>query len=245
MSYFKQFPSSLYTFANGERASVQNLSAYVEIIDEIKTNSSYYHNYYIRNGDRADNVSYELYESPLLHWTFFMMNDHLREFGWPLDHIEIVKKAKKDFPFTTLSTEDVIPASFTVGSIIKSMQSSDNNPSNAEGKIVSYDLDLGHIVIEPIDNKTFKSTDIVNVVGQTDTVQLKAVEPQYLSAHHYLHEDHMYTNKSDLPDQSTYVEVTNLDFYTQKNEENRQIIVLKSSSINRVVQLFKEAIRTQ
>jgi hypothetical protein len=245
MSYFQRFPSSVYTFANGERAAIQNISVYAEILDEIKTNSSFYKNYYIRNGDRSDNVSYELYDNPLLHWTFFMMNDHLREKGWPLDHIEIVNKAKKDFPYITLSTEDIIPSTFVVGSTVVASQSADGNPSGATGKLISYDLDLKQLVIETTSVTSFKSTDIVNVQGFVDSVQLTSVELQYLSAHHYLHEDELYRNKSDLPDQLTYVEVTNLDFYNQKNEDLRQIVVIKPTAMNRVVQLFREAISTQ
>lgn len=242
MSYFKHFPSSLYEFANGEEAVMQNISLYVEVIDEVKTNGAFYQDYYIRNGDRSDNVSFNLYQNPRLHWTFYLMNDHLREQGWPLDHVEIVEKAKKDFPYITLTTEDSITSSFDVGVTVEATQSSDGSPSNATGVIRSVNLDLGQLVIETTDR--FKSTDIITAQQTMDQVQLVSVEDQYLSAHHYVQDGELYTNKLDLsPD--PYVEVTNLEFYVQENDKLRNIIVLKPNGMNRIVSLFKEAIKAQ
>jgi len=242
MSYFKKFPTSLYTFANNEQAVMQNISVYAEVLDEVKTNSSFYKNYYIRNGDRADNLAFSLYENPTLHWTFYMMNDSLREQGWPLDHVEIVNKAKKDFPHIALTTEDLIPSSFGVGVTVEATQSSDGSPSHATGVILSVDLDLGQLVIETTSQENFKSTDIITAQQTMDQLQLVSVEDQYLAAHHYVQDGELYTNKLDLsPD--PYIEVTNLEFYIQENDKLRNIVVLKPNSVNKVVRLFREAIK--
>ena len=236
MSYFDKFPSSLYTFANGEQGVMQNISAYAEILDEVKTNSAFYRDYYIRNGDRPDNVAFSLYENPTLHWTLFMMNDHLREQGWPLDHVEIVEKAKKDFPYITLTTEDSIIEDFPVGSTVT------GNTSAATGTIVSRDLDLGQLVIETTNQYSFQSDELLNAQDSFEQLQLVAAENQYLAAHHYLQDGEIYTNKLDLTDSVTYVEVTNLEFYIQENDKLRQIVVLKPSSVNKIVQMFRKAI---
>lgn len=286
MSYFKHFPSSLYEFANGEEAVIQNISLYVEVIDEVKTNGAFYQDYYIRNGDRSDNVSFNLYQNPRLHWTFYLMNDHLREQGWPLDHVEIVEKAKKDFPYITLTTEDSITGSFDVGVTVEATQSSDGSPSLATGVIRSVNLDLGQLVIETTSSENFKATDIVTAQQTMDQLQLVSVENQYLAAHHYVYgqefyvarneiqisgpfftfdeaeekrltypdysslrviktaSDDIFTNVNDI-NRSIAVEVTNLDYYIQENDKLRNIIVLKPSGMNRIVSLFKEAIKAQ
>lgn len=196
MSYFKNFPTSLYTFVNNEQAVMQNISVYAEVLDEVKTNSAFYKNYYIRNGDRADNLAFSLYENPTLHWTFYMMNDNLREQGWPLDHVEIVEKAKKDFPYITLTTEDSITSSFEVGVTVEATQSSDGSPSFATGVIQSVNLDLGQLVIETTDN--FKSTDIVTAQQTMDQLQLVSVENQYLAAHHYVYGQEFYVVRNEI-----------------------------------------------
>ena len=116
------------------------------------------------------------------------------------------------------------------------------NTSAATGTIVSRDLDLGQLVIETTNQYSFQSDELLNAQDSFEQLQLVAAENQYLAAHHYLQDGEIYTNKLDLTDGVTYVEVTNLEFYIQENDKLRQIVVLKPSSVNRVVQLFREAI---
>ena len=244
MSYFKKFSSTLYTFDNGEKGVMQNLSSYVEILDEVKVNSSFYKNYYIRNGERPDNVAFSLYENQKLHWTLYLMNNHLREQGWPLDHTEVVEKAKRDLPYLTLSTNDLIVDDFAIGSTVQSNNASNGDPSFATGTIISRNLDLGQLVIETTSTVSFKVTDIVTAQDSSEQLQLVSIEPQYLSARHYLQDGEIYTNKLDLSAEP-YVEVTNLEFYVQENDKLRGIVVLNPQSVNRVVQMFREAISQQ
>ena len=165
-----------------------------------------------------------------------MMNDHLREQGWPLDHVEIVEKAKKDFPYITLTTEESIIEDFAVGSTVT------GNTSAATGTIISRDLDLGQLVIETTNQYSFQSDELLNAQDSFEQLQLVAAEEQYLAAHHYLQDGEIYTNKLDLVDDDTYVEVTNLEFYIQENDKLRQIVILKPSSVNKVVQMFRKSI---
>lgn len=239
MAYFKKFPSSLYMFANGEEGVMQNLASYVEILDDVKTNGAFYKDYYIRNGDRADNVAFNLYANPRLHWTFYLMNDHLREQGWPLDHVDIVEKAKTDFPHYTVTTEEDIANIFQVGDSVLGYT------SNAEGTIVSRNLDLGQLVIKITNNKSFQVGELLKLVGSPNQVVLSGASPEYLAARHYLQNDEIVTNVEDLVDDGTAVEVTNLEFYIRENDKLRQIIVLKPSAVNQVVRLFREAISAQ
>jgi len=244
MSYFNNFSSTLYTFDNGEKGVMQNLSSYAEILDEIKLNSSFYRNYYIRNGERPDNVAFTLYENPQLHGTLYLMNNHLREQGWPLDYTEIVEKAKRDLPYLTLSTNDLIVDDFSVGSTVQANNASNGDPSYATGTIISRNLDLGQLVIETTGTPSFNTTDIITAQDSSEQLQLVSVESQYLSTHHYLQDGEIYTNKLDLSTEP-YVEVTNLEFYEEENEKLRGIIVIKPQSVNKVVQMFRRAIRQQ
>lgn len=239
MAYFKNFNTTLYAFANGERGVMQNLSSYAEILDDVKTNGAFYKDYYIRGSDRPDNVAFALYENPTLHWTFYLMNDHLREQGWPLDHVDIVEKAKADFPHYTVTTEEDIANIFQVGDSVLGYT------SNAEGTIVSRNLDLGQLVIKITNNKSFQVGELLKLVGSPNQVVLSGASPEYLAARHYLQNDEIVTNVADLVDDGTAVEVTNLEFYIRENDKLRQIIVLKPSSVNKVVRLFNEAIGDQ
>lgn len=234
MSYFRKFPTQLYQFANGDRAIMQNLSAYVDIIDQVKENSAFYIDYYIRDGDRPDNVAYTLYENPQLHWTFFIMNDSIREKGWPLTREAIVKKAIEDHPNTTLNTRDDIDT-FLKDSIVESS-------SGAKGRVVRIDTGLGQIVIDVLEGK-FSTDDIVSNGSQN--VTLLSVEAEYLSTRFYKNSDGEkidYRTKDGW--NTTGHPVTHIDHYTKENESLRQIRVIQPRSITAVVGMFNKAIQS-
>ena len=80
--YFQNFPTVAYKFGDNEAPVLfNNLSAYVDIVDQIKDNVAFYNKYTIQAGDRPDTLSYKLYDTVDYYWTFFLMNDHLRISG--------------------------------------------------------------------------------------------------------------------------------------------------------------------
>lgn len=239
MAYFKDFPKELYRFANGDKAVMQNLAVYIDIVDQLKENSSFYQNYFIQDGDRPDNVAHRLYKNSSLYWTFFIMNDDLRGQGWPLSKRAIVDKAMEDFPNITLETRDDIDM-FSKGMTVESA-------SGASGKIVRTDTSLGQVIIESTSELQFGPDDVITdysgVVTQTATIL--GVQNEYLSAYHYVDVDGEsvdYRTKDGW--NSTALKVTNLDYYQMENESRRQIRVIKPSSINLVSSMFKRAVRS-
>ena len=74
--YFRRFPMIYYNFGDNEANTIfPNITAYVDIIDQVKQEVSFYDKYTILDGDRPDTVSQILYDTPDFHWTFFAMND--------------------------------------------------------------------------------------------------------------------------------------------------------------------------
>ena len=89
MKYFKDFQDIFYNFGNEARPTlVQNISRYVDVIDQIKDDISFLTFYNIQEGYRPDQVSVQLYDTPLYYWTFYLLNDNIRQQGWPLTNIE-------------------------------------------------------------------------------------------------------------------------------------------------------------
>ena len=102
-TYFKNFPLTDYNFGlNIPSVRFQNLSAYVDVIDQIKDNLSFYTYHNIQEGDRPDQVSQQLYGSTDFYWTFFLLNSTLREQGWPLSYDTLLKLINKQFPNTVV-----------------------------------------------------------------------------------------------------------------------------------------------
>lgn len=239
MSYFRNFPKEFYQFANGDTALMQNLSLYVEIIDQVKENSAFYQDFYVRDGERPDNVSNRLYSNPTLHWTFYLMNNHIREQGWPLTQTAIIEKAKEDFPNVTLNTQDDIDMFSKVTTVV--------SQSGATARLVRIDTSMGQVVVDPIGDSEFVEGDTISdldgVVPQTAT--LLSVESEYLSAHHYVDSE---GNLTDYRTKSGWnaglFEMTNLEYYQKQNEELRQIRAIKPSSIAAVTSMFARAAKS-
>lgn len=237
MSYFRDFPIEVYQFANGDDALMQNLSLHVEVIDQLKENTSFYEDYYIRDGDRPDTVAYSLYKNPNLHWSFYLMNDSIKERGWPLTRQSLENKIKSDFSGITLTTHNDIHM-FSKDMVVESV-------SGATGKVSRIDTSLGHIVIESTSEVQFESGDVVTDSSQSYTVTLISVQDEYLSVHHYVDETGSivdYRTKDGW--NNTLYEITNLDHYQDQNESLRQIRVIKPSSIIAVVSMFNRAVRS-
>lgn len=158
MSYFTNYPTVNYRFGNESTAvAVQDIGAYIDLIDRVKDDISFYQEYNLRDGDRPDQVSNDLYGSPDYHWTFYLLNDDIKERGWPLTRSRISDKAKEEYPNIVLTTRANIAEQFLVGSNIE------GQASGVTGKILRRRPDMGQIIVEktPAD-RVFTGTPTIN-----------------------------------------------------------------------------------
>ena len=106
--YFREFPVVDYRFGDETTTTrFQHLGTYVDVIDQVKDYSVYYNTYNILNGERPEQVSYKLYGSPNYYWTFYLLNDHLRQSGWPVRDADLFTKIQKYYPNTVITTSAV------------------------------------------------------------------------------------------------------------------------------------------
>ena len=62
----------------------QDISIFAEVVDQVKNDITFLNSFTIQEGFRPDQVSQILYDTPLHYWTFYLINDNIREQGWPL-----------------------------------------------------------------------------------------------------------------------------------------------------------------
>jgi len=164
MAYFKNFPLVDYTFGDEINTSLfQDISTYIDLIDQVANDASYYEYYNILDNDRPDIVSYKLYGTTRYYWTLFLLNESLRTRGWPLTSKEMEEKASKLYPNTVLTTEEEMHDYFQIGQTVVSidddvisisdLQSGITNGTiwktyDGRGTVISRNLDLGQIVIQ-------------------------------------------------------------------------------------------------
>ena len=167
-NFFEKFPKIAYRFGNNESpVEFQNLSVYIDAIDQVKEYASFYQNYQIKSGERPDHVSHILYDNANYGWTFWLMNDHLRESGWPMDNSQVYVKAQEFYPNVALRTTgvtfDIIngdnkplcaSVNFVEGGylwfteITQLINPLATNPKEQIGKIMRIDQDLGLMHVE-------------------------------------------------------------------------------------------------
>ena len=132
MLYFEEFENITYNFGDEvDPVIFQNISIYADVVDTIKNSISFLNVHTIQEGFRPDQVSLQIYGTPLYYWTFYLVNDDIREQGWPLPRYELEEYVHKAFPNTTLTTRDAnLATKFKVGQTIS------GGTSSASGKII-------------------------------------------------------------------------------------------------------------
>jgi len=241
MTFFSSFPTIEYKFGDEDTTDLfRNLSIYSTVVDQIKNENSLYQDYQIIENQRPDQVSFILYNNPNFHWTFFLMNDNLREQGWPLTNLELLNFATRKFPNKVLNTTSSL-ISFT--SFFKTGDTVTGRSSGATATILRRDLDLGKLVISNITG-AFVAGENIETSGTTELVDVSSVVDEHLSVHHYENSGvivDVLSNGVPSPGASD-VEKTILDELNSKNDNLRRIRIIKRDKINQVVSSFKKAV---
>ena len=73
MQYFDIFDNVFYKFGDEvDTVLFPNLSIYSAVVDEIKDGITFLNKFQIQEGFRPDQVSIQLYGTPMNYWTFYL-----------------------------------------------------------------------------------------------------------------------------------------------------------------------------
>ena len=243
-NYFKNFGFAEYRFGNNTDIDlVQNITKYVDLIDQIRNNISFTEKYNILSGDRPDVVSHKLYGTMDYYWTFYLMNEHVRLSGWPLNNDEILDQVKSKYPNRVLTTTSEIGALFPVGQVIEGQSSS------AIGEIVKRNLDLGQLFVKLTQGTSFTAGETISYVdtsatgSPTRTLSITGETEQYNAVHHY--EDNGVQVDID-PFSGPGVSLTPItyrDRLESRNDALKEIVVIRPSEITTIVSEFQRFLK--
>ena len=232
--FFRNFPVIGYDFGNETNPALfQDISAYIKVIDEIKDDIAFYSTVHIQDYDRPDNFSFKLYGTTEFYWTFYYLNDDIRESGWPLPQQDLLPKAKLDYPHRSVITTADISKTFLPGHTVTGAL------SGSTGTVIKRYLDLGQIIIDSPNNFNAGEniTPSINGVAQTaDIVVVTSDVEQYNSVHHYEDGSKEYVDiglvpsgngAADYPSASGKTPITYFDRILAKNDSLREIKCLK------------------
>jgi hypothetical protein len=239
-NYFQYFPRSFYRFGDETRSDVfQNITIYADVIDQVKDNTTIYTDYYIQDNERPDQASFNIYGNTNFHWTFYLMNNKLREQGWPLSRSNVLRYAQKKYPNKTITTRTGLTS---LTGFFKTGDTIEGRTSGATAKIDHRHLDLGQLVIN-VTSGTFQAGELLQMSGTSDTVSVHSVSDEYLSAHHYEDASKVITDIDPTVGPGALLnEVTYLDRAHSENDNLKQIRIIKPSLITDVVNSFREAV---
>ena len=240
MSYFNKMRSISYTFGNEPYPTViEDLSTYVDILDQIKDNVNFYNYYEILEGDRPDVLSQKIYGASDLHWTFFLLNDNLREQGWPLSILDLDRVIKHNFPDFVLTTTANLTGIFLPGQSIKGLSSGET------AVIDRRRIGFGQLIING-NNKLFVPNEtIISTVGTAvQNVQITGAVNEYNAIAYYINDnDEQVDIDPSVGESAIYTPVTYYEHYQKQNRELRRIKVIKPSAINNVLKIYYQALR--
>lgn len=238
-SYFTNFKKILYLFGDEiTPVAFQDLSKYVPLIDEIADEISAYIEYEIQDFERPDSLSHRLYGNSEYDWTFYLMNDSLRERGWPLSKQDLYKAAKeKYFPDWTIDLQLATADSAALyGNLF---------PVGQKVKLGSYDmivksknLQIGTLTLQSpyySADSDFTSQQILHFADDTHR-EIRTIR-EINGVRHYVNDsdneiDYFFTSETPIP-------ITNVEWLEQKNDELKRIRVIRKDSIEMVVGKFK------
>lgn len=248
MHFFKEFPKASYIFGNqldvgGAQVTTelfQDISRYSEVIDQVKDNVAFHEKYYILENDRPDQVSFDLYGTTIYHWTFFLMNDHLRTSGWPLTNAQLEAQAKKDFPHKFIICREDLTGKFIPGQVARGLR------SGATGEIQRRYLDIGSIVIDAnLPFQTGEAAANVGAASSTASVTVVSTGEEWLGPHHYEDGNGNHVDIDPLIGPGAQLtEITNYDRYIKRNDSLKEITVIKPDLIGEIVSSFHRAIKS-
>lgn len=237
--YFRNFPLVEYDInGDGETRTMIDLTAFSAFdFDRLDEATSYTY-YNVEDGDRPDNVSFALYGTPDYHWTFFLLNPHLRNYydHWPKGSRGVLDMVKIKYPYIAgiFDTNQDLAGKFNIGEIVTGQQ------STAAGYVrAKYPTD-GYIVIEPFTG-TFREEGEA-ILGSTteDTLDCNAWVPQYLAPHHHIND---LTGDPTEPGLNGTTPITFYEWEVEQNNENSKLKVIKPELIRSVVSEFVREMR--
>ena len=83
--YFDNFPIIRYGSTDGTIKNVTNLLRRVAVRSKVKTNSSLFDTYDVKNGETPEIIADKLYDDPKLHWIIMLLNNVTdRYHDWPM-----------------------------------------------------------------------------------------------------------------------------------------------------------------
>ena len=100
--YFKNINNiAIDVDGSGNLDKLKNLTAKAKIKDSLVDNAAYYQTIEIIDGERPDHLSQRLYGASHYHWTFLLLNPHIKNIwdDWPMKYSQLVEYCTEKYQY--------------------------------------------------------------------------------------------------------------------------------------------------
>ena len=202
MSYFKMFPTRGYDFnQDGVLQTVVDLYRSIRPMQNYVDDFTAYTYLNIENGERPDILSQRLYQTPDLHWTFFLVNDFLHDVlsSWPMSQEDIQQHISTVYNGWALETRPDVKYNSdgqitnykdSLAGRFKLKETITGQTSGASGTLTKKDIYLNQLVVQDATG-TFlgagdgNSLEAVSGTSSSDTVSIWKAWKYEDAPHHW------------------------------------------------------------
>ena len=262
MAFFSNYPLINYRFGNAEDPAIfENLSVYIDLIDQVQDDVSFYQIVDIFDGERPDTLSQKIYGTPDYYWQFYLLNDNIRLQGWPLRYQDMLAAGRERYPNRVLTTDCTnnlgtppknyfifFAEEFTVGKVIR------GEASLSTARIIERNLDLLQLVVQPISGDIRQETIDVNFAEDdglnTRSVKVLSNQIQYDATHHFEDTDGNWVDVDPFVNNTSQnisgtIRKTYLERFEEENESLKSIRCFVPDVANQVNAEYQKLLRTR
>ena len=211
---------------------LKNLTAKAKLDDSLLNNAGFYQTVEIIDGERPDHLSQRLYGTPNYHWTFLLLNPQIKNIwdDWPMSATQLVDYCKNKYQYLAADTDDSLVDKFTVGETVT------GGVSGAKGVVKEIHVNLGYVTIE-LTSGTFTETG-ETIIGASSgsSASCNFIKSQAYAPHHHIDGDGNWVKRAS----SGTTAYSYIDYESAVTEQNRNIKVIKPTSIQTVANQFAD-----
>ena len=215
---------------------LKNLTAKAKVSNALINNAGYYQTVEVINGERPDHLSKRLYNTDEYHWTFLLLNAHLKNIwdDWPMKYSQLIEYCTEKYQYLAADTDDDLNDKFTLGEVVT------GSVSNATGTLKEIHVNMGYLVIEKISGTFTITGETINGVSSADSVTCNFIKSQAYAPHHHIDD----STGEWVPRRLAGTTGFNyIDYESAVTEQNRNLKVIKPEHISSVAREFISIMR--
>jgi hypothetical protein len=230
--YFKNIKNvAIDIDASNNLDVIKNLTAKAKVSDELINSAGYYQTIEVVDGERPDHLSKRLYNNDNYHWTFLLLNPHLKNIwdDWPMKWSQLVEYCTNKYQYLAGDTDDDINNKFILGEVVT------GSVSGAQGILKEVHVNMGYIVIEKTSGTFTETGETIQGINSQDSVACNFVKSQAYAPHHHVDDSTGAWVPRRLAGTTPF---TYIDYESAVTEQNRNLKVIKPEYIQQVARQF-------